>query len=167
MAELRGFYAAEHLVWQEASREAAVLWKRCDELVELLDRVRNSRHGQLPAQVDRLVDQLRALKQRRTINARRLGDANLEARRAAVAMRKLRELQGQHEELWSSDAVDYAQNYSEYPRLALHAQELEVHLKLFKAPVKAMDTDMAELEAPQIARARLQWRRVPTMRGCG
>ena len=58
VAELRGFYAAEHLVWQEASREAAVLWKRCEELVELLDRVRNSRHGRLLAQVDRLVDQL-------------------------------------------------------------------------------------------------------------
>ena len=76
-----------------------MLWKRCDELVELLDHVRNSRHGQLLAQVDRLVDQLRELKQRRTINARRLGDDNLEAWRAAVAMRKLRELQGQHEEL--------------------------------------------------------------------
>ena len=34
VAELRGFYASEHLVWQEASREAAVLWKRCNELVD-------------------------------------------------------------------------------------------------------------------------------------
>ena len=51
-----------------------MLWKRYDELVELLDRVRNSRHGQLLAQVDRLVDQLRELKQRRTINTWRLGD---------------------------------------------------------------------------------------------
>ena len=142
VAELRGFYAAEHLVWQKASREAAVLWKCCDELVELLDRVRNSRHGQLLAQVDRLVDQLRELKQRRTINARRLGDDNLEAWRAAVAMRKLRELQGQHEELWSSDAVDYA---GDYPRLARRAQELEVHAKVLKAQVRAGDAEMAEL----------------------
>ena len=131
---------------------------------ELVDRVRNSRRGVLVAEVDRLVDQLRELTQRRTLHARRMSDANLEARRAAVCPKKLRELQEQHGELWSSDAVDYAQNYSEYPRLALHAQELEVHLKLFKAPVKAMDTDMAELEAPQIARARLQWRRVPIQR---
>ena len=142
MAELRGFYAAEHLVWQEASREAAVLWKRCDELVELLDRVRNSRHGQLLAQVDGLVEQLRELKQRRTINARRLGDANLDARRADVAMRKLRELQEQHAELWSSDAVDYA---GDYPRLARRAQELEVHSKVLKAQIKAGDAEMAEL----------------------
>ena len=142
MAELRGFYAAEHLVWQEASREAAVLWKRCDELVELLDRVRKSRHGQLLAQVDGLVEQLRELKQRRTINARRLGDANLDARRADVAMRKLRELQEQHAELWSSDAVDYA---GDYPRLARRAQELEVHSKVLKAQIKAGDAEMAEL----------------------
>jgi hypothetical protein len=142
VAELWGFYAAEHLVWQEASREVAVLWKRCDELVELLDRVRNSRHGQLLAQVDRLVDQLRELKQRRTINARRLGDANLEARRAAVAMSKLPELQGQHEELWSSAAVDYT---GDYPRLARRAQELEVRVKVLKAQLKAGDAEMAEL----------------------
>jgi len=142
VVELRGFYAAEHLVWQDASREAAVLWKRCDELVELLDRVRKSRHGQLLAQVDGLVEQLRELKQRRTLNARRLGDANLDARRAAVAMRKLRELQGQHEELWSSDAVDYA---GDYPRLARRAQELEVHSKVLKAQIKAGDAEMAEL----------------------
>ena len=118
----------------------------------------------LLAEVERLVDQLREMTRRRTLNARRMSDANLEARRSAVLQKKLRELQEQYGELWSSDAVDYAQNYSEYPRLALHAQELEVHLKLFKAPVKAMDTDMAELEAPQIARARLQWRRVPIQR---
>ena len=84
VAELRGFYAAKHGVWQDASREAAVLWQRCDKLVELLDRVRQSRQGKLLAQVDGLVEQLRELKQRRTINARRLGDANLDARRADV-----------------------------------------------------------------------------------
>ena len=39
VAELWGFYVSEHLVWQEASREAAVLRQRCDELVELVDRV--------------------------------------------------------------------------------------------------------------------------------
>jgi len=142
VAELRGFYAAEHLVWQDASREAAVLWQRCDELVELLNRVRNSRHGHLRAQVDGLVEQLRELKQRRTINNRRLGDANLDARRADVAMRKLRELQEQHAELWSSDAVDYA---GDYPRLARRAQELEVHSKVLKAQIKAGDAEMAEL----------------------
>ena len=163
MAELRGFYAAEHLVWQEAGREAAVLWKRCDELVELLDRVRNSRHGQLLAHVNRLVDQLQELKQRRTINVRRLGDSNLEARRAAVAMRKLRELQGQHEELWSSDAVDYAGGY---PRLARRAQELEVHVKVLKAQLKAGDAEMWPSSA-DCSRRRLRWRRVPTMRRCG
>ena len=119
-----------------------MLWQRCDELVELVDRVRKSRHGQLLAQVDGLVEQLRELKQRRTLNVRRLGDANLDARRAAVAMRKLRELQGQHEELWSSDAVDYA---GDYPRLARRAQELEVHTKVLKAQVKAGDAEMAEL----------------------
>ena len=73
---------------------------------------------------------------------RRLGDANLDARRAAVAMRKLRELQGQHAELWGSDAVDYAQDY---PRLAVRAQELEVHVKVLKAQLKAGDAEMAEL----------------------
>jgi len=142
VAELRGFYAAEHVVWQDASREAAVLWQRCDKLVELLDRVRQSRHGQLLAQVDGLVEQLRELKQRRTINARRLGDANLDARRADVAMRKLRELQEQHAELWSSGAVDYA---GDYPRLARRARELEVHSRGLKAQIKAGDAEMAEL----------------------
>ena len=57
-------------------------------------------------------------------------------------MRKLRELQGQHEELWSSDAVDYA---GDYPRLARRAQELEVHAKVLKAQIKAGDAEMAEL----------------------
>ena len=51
-------------------------------------------------------------------------------------------MQEQHGELWSSDAVDYAQDY---PRLAVRAQELEVHLKVLKAQVKAEDADMAEL----------------------
>ena len=97
----------------------------------------------LVAEVDRLVDQLRELTQRRTLNARRMSDANLEARRAAVFQKKLRELQEQHHrEPWSSDAVDYAQDY---PRLAVHAQELEVHLEVLKAQLKAMDADMAEL----------------------
>ena len=41
VAELRGLYASEHLVWQEASREAAVLWKRCNE--EALQRARRAR----------------------------------------------------------------------------------------------------------------------------
>ena len=109
---------------------------------ELVDRVRNSRRGVLVAEVDRLVDQLRELTQRRTLHARRMSDANLEARRAAVCPKKLRELQEQHGELWSSDAVDYAQDY---PRLAVRAQELEVHLKVLKAQVKAEDADMAEL----------------------
>ena len=85
VAELRGFYVSEHLVWQEANREAAVLLKCCVELVELVDRVRNSRRGVLVAEVDRLVDQRRELTQRRTLNARRMSDANLEARRAAVS----------------------------------------------------------------------------------
>ena len=62
------------------------------ELVELVDRVRNSRRGVLVAEVDRLVDQLRELTQRRTLHARRMSDANLEARRAAVCQKKLREL---------------------------------------------------------------------------
>ena len=34
VAGLRSFYASQHLVRQEASREAAVLWKRCNELVD-------------------------------------------------------------------------------------------------------------------------------------
>ena len=59
MAELRGFYVSEHLVWQEASRESAVPWKRCDELVELLDHVRMSRHGVLVAGKERLMHQVR------------------------------------------------------------------------------------------------------------
>ena len=99
VAELRGFYVSEHLVWQEAIREAAVLWERCDELVELVDRVRNSRRGALVAEVDRLVDQLRELTRRRALNVRRICDVNLEERRAAVAVRKLREVQEQHAEL--------------------------------------------------------------------
>ena len=59
-------------------------------------------------------------------------------------MRKLREVQGQHAGLLSSDAVDYAEDC---PQLAMHhlAQELEVHIKVLKAQVKAMDADMAEL----------------------
>ena len=65
------------------------------------------------------------LKQRRTLNARRICDANFEAQRAADAVRKLRQVQGQHEELWSSDAVAYAEDYL---RLAVHAQELKVHI---------------------------------------
>ena len=57
VAECRGFYKSEHLVWQEASREAAALWKRCDEQIELLDRVRMSRHSVLVAEKERLLDQ--------------------------------------------------------------------------------------------------------------
>ena len=142
VAGLRSFYASQHLVRQEASREAAVLWKRCNELVELVDRVRSSRRGVLIAEEDHLVDQLRELTQRRTINASRMSDANVEARRAAVLKKKLRVLQEQHAELWSSDAVDYAWGY---PRLAVRAQELEVHLNVLKAQLKAGDADMAEL----------------------
>ena len=82
------------------------------------------------------------LKQRRTLNARRICDANFEAQRAADAVKKLRQVQGQHEELWSSDANAYAEDY---PRPAVHAQELEVHMKVLKTQVKAMDADMAEL----------------------
>ena len=102
----------------------------------------SSRRGVLLAEVERLVDQLREMTRRRTLNARRMSDANLEARRSAVLQKKLRELQEQYGELWSSDAVDYAQNY---PRLAVRAQELKVHLKVLKAQVKAVDADMAEL----------------------
>ena len=57
-------------------------------------------------------------------------------------MRKLRELHGHHEELWSSDAVEYA---GDYPRLARRAQELEVHVTVLKAQVRAGDAEMAEL----------------------
>ena len=57
-------------------------------------------------------------------------------------MRKLRELQGQHEELWSSDAVEYA---GDYPLLARRAPELEVHVTVLKAQVRAGDAEMAEL----------------------
>ena len=56
----------------------------CDELVELADRVRSSRRGLLLAEVEHLADQLREMTQRRTLNCRRMSDANLEARRAAV-----------------------------------------------------------------------------------
>ena len=84
VAELRGFYVSEHLVWQEANREAAVLLKCCVELVELVDRVRSSRRGVLLAEVERLVDQLREMTRRRTLNARRMSDANIEVRRSAV-----------------------------------------------------------------------------------
>ena len=57
-------------------------------------------------------------------------------------MRKLRELHGHHEELWSSDAVEYA---GDYPLLARRAQELEVHVTVLKAQVRAGDAERAEL----------------------
>ena len=61
---------------------------------------------------------------------------------APLFQKKLREVQEQHAELWSSAAVHYAQDY---PRLAVRVQELEVHLKVLKVQVKAVDADMAEL----------------------
>ena len=111
-----------------------------------------SRHGVLVAEKEHLLDQVRELKQQRTLNARRIRAANLEVRGAANAVWKLRGVQGQHEELWSSDAVAYAEDYL---RLAVHAQELKVHMKVLKAQVKAMDADMAS--SADCSRRRLRW----------
>ena len=46
--------------------------------------MRSSRRGVFLAEVERLVDQLREMTRRRTLNARRMSDANIEVRRSAV-----------------------------------------------------------------------------------
>ena len=46
--------------------------------------MRSRRRGVRLAEVQRRVEQLREMTQRRTLNARRMSDANIEVRRSAV-----------------------------------------------------------------------------------
>jgi chromosome segregation ATPase len=141
--EVRG---AKQRLWQERNEAAAraeQLYGQAQELTAALERLRSTSKNGLLQQVDQLQQKVRELGARRTLNQRRMGDANLDRQRAKVATVELQKTKARTNVLFGSEMLDKA---DDYPRLEAHAQRLECEVR--RSPLALLWESPCHVRAP-------------------
>jgi len=138
----------------EVVEGAALAWQRVTKLEDQRDVHRSQRVGGLLETMQHKNDQIKKLSARRTLNQRRIGDANLDQRRVQVAQQQAKEAQAYLNEYCVSDrARDDSLDASERAARALKEQNEALREQLAAAG--------AQLAAAEAARDRYKAIAVP------